>query len=340
MGTEQDFKILLEKILSGKDLLPYEAELSMQEIMAGKAGDAKTAAFLTALRIKGEKADEIAAFAKVLRANCIPVNFSNPNLLDTCGTGGDGFGTFNISTCSALVCAGAGAIVAKHGNRAVSGKSGSADVLETLGVQIAISPQIAQSQLETIGISFLFAPNFHPALKNLGPLRRELGFRTVFNILGPLCNPARPAKQVIGVFSPRIMGEYAGALSILGTEHSLVVCSDCDEISISQDTQILEIKGKKILAYSLSPEQFGFKKCEKNGIIAQNSAQSAEIILGILKGKQGPARDVVLLNSAAAIYACDRAPTIAAGLAMAEKSIDSGAALEKLEMLKNFKGAV
>lgn len=319
-----------------QDLEGTEAEFALQEIMGGKTNNPQVSAFLTALKMKGETVAEIAAFAGAMRKNAIAILPKAGHLVDTAGTGGDGCGTFNISTCAALVAAGAGASVAKHGNRSASGKTGSADVLEELGVNIAVAPQTAKEQLETIGISFLFAPSFHPAMKTVAPVRKELGFKTVFNLLGPLTNPAGAKRQVVGVYEKPLLEKMAGALGALGAEKALVVCSDTDEIGISGETEVREVSGGETDRYTICPEDFGFRRGGMDAILAGDRAKSAEIILGVLQGSEGAARDVVLLNAGAAIYASGIANTINKGVSAAGRAIDSGRALEKLELLRDF----
>ena len=332
-----DFCTIIQKLIGKTDLSAIEAEYAMDYIMHAIATPAQTAAFLTALKMKGETAEEIAAFALAMRKNMIKIEpkVADDNLIDTCGTGGDGKGTFNISTCSAIVASACGATVAKHGNRAASSKCGSADVLEELGIKIAVEPRIAERTIETLGFAFLFAPSFHPAMKNVAPVRKELGFRTVFNILGPLANPANVKRQVIGVFDKETAWKIADALRILGTEHALVVSSDTDEISVSSETDICELNTNgTIKNYRISPEDFGFKKANIDEIRAENKTKSAEIIIDVLNGKSGIARNVVLLNAGAALYVSGIATSIKHGITLAEEAIDSGKAMEKLNTLR------
>lgn len=333
---QHDFLAVLKKLLEKQHLQKEEAEFALQEIMQGRVNSTQTAAFLTALKMKGETAEEIAAFAKIMRENAVTIAPKVNNLIDTAGTGGDGSSTFNISTCAAFVAAGAGASVAKHGNRAASSKSGSADVLEQLGVDINIDSKTAQKQLETIGITFLFAPFYHPAMKFVAPVRKELGFKTVFNILGPLTNPANAKRQLIGVYDKSLLKKMAEVLELLGTEKALVVSSNIDEISISSDTEIYEVCGGSITNYKIAPEDFGFKRAALEAIRVEDKIKSAEKMLNALKGKDGVARDVVLLNAGAAIYASGIAGSIGEGISLAERSIDSGKTMEKLELLRDF----
>jgi len=334
------FTNILEKLMASTNLSATEAEFAMNSIMNGTVPHAQIAAFLTALKMKGETAEEIAAFALAMRKNMVSINPNpaNGTLIDTCGTGGDGKGTFNISTCAAIVSSACGAKVAKHGNRAASGKTGSADVLEELGVNVVVEPHDAERLIETHGFAFLFAPAFHPAMKNVAIVRKELGFRTVFNILGPLANPANVKRQVIGVFDKETAGKMAEALRILGTDHALVVSSDTDEISISSETTIHELDANgTIKKYSVCPEDFGFKRADISELVVADRKESAKMILDVLNGKnKGAASDIVLLNAGAALYVSGIAENIQQGITLAEKSIDSGKAMEKLEELRGL----
>ncbi|MBS3067071.1 anthranilate phosphoribosyltransferase [Candidatus Micrarchaeota archaeon] len=332
-----EFLQILHKLIDKENLTDGEAAFALEEIMQGKINNAQIAAFLTGLKIKGESIEEIAAFVKIMRKNAINFFPKVKNLVDTAGTGGDGSKTFNISTCAAFVAAGAGANVAKHGNRAASSKSGSADVLEELGINSITEPTIAEKQLEGIGITFLFAPAFHHAMKFVAPVRKELGFKTVFNILGPLTNPAGAKRQLIGAYDKSLLKKLAEVLKLLGTEKTLLVSSDIDEISICSETELYEITNGEIKNYNIIPEDFGFKRASLDAIRVEDKTKSAEVLLNVLKGRDGAARDIVLLNSGAAIYASGIANNIQQGISLAEKSIDSGKALEKLELLRNFK---
>jgi len=330
----------LKKLLQMKDLTEDESALALEYIMQGNANNSQIAAFLTALRIKGETVDEIVGLVKTMRKYSKKVTLTKKpetgNLLDTAGTGGDGSKTFNISTAAAFVAAGAGAVLAKHGNRAASSKSGSADVLEELGVDIDINEEIAKKQLEKMGITFLFAKSYHPAMRFVAPVRKELGFRTIFNVLGPLTNPADAKRQVIGVYDKGIMKKMAEALAKLGTEKTVFLSSDIDEFSISTETSVIEVAGKEIKEYILAPEDFGIERGKIGELQVVDRIESAGVIINVLEGKPGAARDVVVLNAGAAIYACGLAGTIKEGTKLAEKSIDSGKALEKLDALRNF----
>jgi anthranilate phosphoribosyltransferase len=325
---------ILTKLIGQQNLSSQEAEFSMERLMDGSMGEARGAAFLSALAIKGETPDEIASFARVMRKRSLHLENAPSNLVDTAGTGGDGSGSFNISTCSALVAAGAGAKVAKHGNRAASSKSGSADVLESLGINIRANSYMAEQQLADIGICFLFAPSFHPAMKNVAPIRKSLGFRTIFNILGPLTNPAGAERQVIGIFDRQLLQKMAEVVRDLGTKRTLLLSSDMDEISVSSETSVFEINRDNISQQTISPEEFGISRSDITDLRAADPRDSARIIMEVLNGKAGACRDVVILNSAAAIYAGGLCNSIKEGIGLAEKSIDSGSALEKLNSLR------
>lgn len=324
-------------VSEGKDLTPAEAEDAMDIIMSGGATDAQIAGFLAFLRAKGETTDEITGFARIMRkkASIVPTSKS---AVDIVGTGGDLAGSFNISTTSSFVIAGTGLNVAKHGNRSVSSKSGAADVLESLGVKISLSPAQASACIQNVGISFLFAQSFHSSMRFVGKARREMGVRTVFNILGPLANPALSDYILLGVYDPALLETMATVLMNLGVKSAMIVYGDgLDEVSVSGETKICELRGKKIIKYSITPEEFGLKRYPKEDIVGGTPAENAQITLNILSGKeQGAKRDIVLLNSACAIYCTGAASSIEEGLEMARDSIDSGKALAKLEKLKEF----
>lgn len=320
-----------------KDLTPAEAEDAMDIIMSGGATDAQIAGFLAFLRAKGETTDEITGFARIMRkkASIVPTSKS---AVDIVGTGGDLAGSFNISTTSSFVIAGTGLNVAKHGNRSVSSKSGAADVLESLGVKISLSPAQASACIQNVGISFLFAQSFHSSMRFVGKARREMGVRTVFNILGPLANPALSDYILLGVYDPALLETMATVLMNLGVKSAMIVYGDgLDEVSVSGETKVCELRGKKIIKYSITPEEFGLKRYPKEDIVGGTPAENAQITLNILSGKEhGAKRDIVLLNSACAIYCTGAASSIDEGLEMARDSIDSGKALAKLEKLKEF----
>ena len=335
------FKDILNQLLNRQDLSHEQMLNVMRQVMGGELTPAQIAAFLIALRAKGETVDEIAAAATVMRELSTKVAVQNTaNLVDTCGTGGDGIQTFNVSTVSAFVAAAAGAKVAKHGGRSVSSTCGSADVLEALGVNVNQTPEQVAKSVDEISIGFMFAPNHHSAMKYAAPVRKELGVRTLFNLLGPLTNPASAKKQVMGVFDKNLTGKLAQVLQKLGSEHVLVVhgADGMDEISFTGDTFVAELKGGKISEYTLNPAQFGLKIHALKSIRVENAQQSKAMILDVLDGKssagtQSAARDVVLLNAGAAIYAAGLQANIHAGIEQAAKMIDSGAAATKLQQL-------
>ena len=307
--------------------------------MSGELTHAQMAAMLVALRIKGESVDEIAAAASVMRELSTKVaTLASPHLIDTCGTGGDGIQTFNVSTVSALVAASAGAKVAKHGGRSVSSSCGSADVLEALGVNVNLTPAQVANAVEEIGIGFMFAPNHHSAMKHAAPVRRELGVRTLFNLLGPLTNPANAKRQIMGVFSPALTVKLAQVLQQLGSEHVLVVCGadGMDEISFTGDSHVAELKNGQVSAYTINPAQFGLPLHSLASIQIDNAEQSKAMILAVLNGELGAARDIVLLNAGAAIYVAGLADSLAAGINKAAEVIDQGLALAKLNALQQY----
>ncbi|HEY32989.1 MAG TPA: anthranilate phosphoribosyltransferase [Dehalococcoidia bacterium] len=325
-------KEAIQNLVSGQSLTMDEAAAVMAEIMSGEATPAQFGAIVTALRLKGETVEEIAGLAKVMRDKASPVKVSGPTV-DTCGTGGDAFGTFNISTTAALIVAGAGLKVAKHGNRAMTSSCGSADVLEALGVKIDLGPEGVQECLEKAGIGFMFAPVFHPAMKHAAGPRREIGIRTVFNFLGPLTNPAGAQTQVIGVSDAVFAPKMAQVLQRLGCRHALVTHGEegLDEISICGSTKIWEVKGDSSSAYTIAPEECRLKRASIGDIKGGTVEENAKILRNILSGATGPARDVVLLNAAAGLVAGDLRQDIAGGVELAREVLESGAALQKLD---------
>jgi anthranilate phosphoribosyltransferase len=328
-------KEAIAKLVLGRSLTFEEAAAVMEEIMIGEATPAQFAAFVTALHIRGETVDEIAGLASVMQAKAAPVQ-ATPPVLDTCGTGGDNSSSFNISTTAAFVAAGAGLKVAKHGNRAMSSHCGSADVLEALGVKIELGAEAAAQCLERVGIGFMFAPIFHPAMRYATAPRREIGIRTVFNILGPLTNPAKAKFQVIGVPSKELGERIASALHRLGTEHSLVVhgIDGMDEISISGKSLVWDVNQHRVLPpYEVSPDDLGFMKASMTQIKGGTARQNAKILRGILSGEVGARRNIVIMNAAAALVAGNQASDLKEGACIAEKTIDSGKALAKLDEL-------
>jgi anthranilate phosphoribosyltransferase len=332
------FKEAISMILEGQDLTRDQAKAVMNEIMGGKATPAQIGGFLTAMRMKGETVDEITGFAQSMRENAQTITPDVPFLTDTCGTGGDGAHTFNISTAAAIVASAAGVPVAKHGNRSVSSSSGSADVLEKLGVAIDLGPQKVALCIEEIGLGFMFAPIFHGAMKHaIGP-RRELGVRTVFNMLGPLTNPAGAGGQLMGVYSEKLTEPVAKVLCNLGVKRAMVVCSKdgLDEISICAPTTVSELKDGEIKTYLLNPEDYGFPIREGGEIKGEGPEQNAGIIVALLNGEKGAKRDILLMNAGAAVYVGGAAETLAEGIERAAEAIDSGKAYEKLRQFIEF----
>ena len=321
------------KLSKKQDLAYAEAEAVMDEIMSGQATPVQMSAYLTALALKGETIDEITASAAGMRAHCIKL-LHNLDVLEIVGTGGDGSNSFNISTTSSLVIAAGGVPVAKHGNRAASSKSGAADVLETLGVKITLTPERSAEILKKINICFLFAQNYHIAMKYVAPIRKELGIRTVFNILGPLSNPAGANMELMGVYDQSLVEPLAQVMANLGVNRGMVVYGQdsLDEISMCAPTSVCEIKDGKFTSYEITPEQFGYERCEKGALTGGTPAENAEITKAILKGEEkGPKRQAVCLNAGAALYIAGKAASIEEGVKLAESLIDSGAALKKLE---------
>lgn len=331
-------KDAIKKVVAGQDLTEEESVMVMEQIMSGEATSAQIASFLTALSLKGETVEEVTGFARVMRQKVTPVRSSHPLVVDTCGTGGDGAGTFNISTAAALVVAGAGIPVAKHGNRSVSSRCGSADVLEALGVQIDLAPEETSRCLDQVGIAFLFAPLLHGAMKHAAGPRREIGIRTVFNILGPMTNPAGAGAQVLGVYEPRLTGLMAGVLARLGTERAFVVhgAGGLDEVSLAGPAVVSEVCNGAVRSSQLDPAEYGFAYAPVSALAGGTAEENAAIVRSVLAGERGPRRDVVVLNAALGLVAGGRAAGVAEGIALAEKSIDSGAATGKLEALASF----
>ena len=330
-----DMQSAIRAVTERRNLSAAQMSEVMRTIMTGEASAAQIGGFLVGLRMKGETVDEIAAAAGVMRELATPVTVDVPYLVDTCGTGGDGANTFNISTTSAFVVAGAGGHVAKHGNRSVSSTSGSADVLEAAGVKVTLSAEQVAECIRDAGVGFMFAPQHHGAMKHaIGP-RREMGVRTIFNVLGPLTNPAGAPNQVIGVFSASLIEPLARVLGKLGSRHVLVVHADdgLDEISIGAATQVAEWRDGAVHRYALEPERFGLTRADAATLAVGSVDQSLATMLRVLDGGDGPAHDVVLLNAGAALYACGRAPAIEAGIALARESIASGEARRRLVAL-------
>jgi len=328
-------KEILTKLAARQDLTPAEAAGMMSMIMEGKATQAQIGALLLALHMKGETAAEIAAFARVMRDHAITVRpVTGRMLVDTCGTGGDGAQTFNISTASAFVAAGAGCPVVKHGNRGVSSRCGSADVLAALGVSLAPAPEIQARIVEEVGIAFFFAPNYHPAMKHVMTARQEIGCRTIFNILGPLANPAGAQAQVLGVYRPDLTGTLADVLRMLGLPRAMVVHgAGLDEITTTGDTVIAELGNGAIRTYTIRCETFGIAPAHLADLAGGDAQQNARIIRDILQGERGAARDIVLMNAGAAIYVGGLASDLHEGIRLAAVSIDSGSASARLDAL-------
>jgi anthranilate phosphoribosyltransferase len=326
----------ISKLADRMSLTEGESEAVMREIMEGQATPAQIAAFLTALRLKGETVDEVVGAARVMREKAVKIRVDDPLVVDTCGTGGDRKGTFNISTATAFVVAGAGVTVAKHGNRATSSKSGSADVLRALGVNIDIPPFAVEECVNQIGIGFLFAPLFHGAMKHAVAPRQEIGIRTLFNILGPLTNPAGASIQILGVYADPLADLMAQVLIKLGARHCFVVHGEdgLDEISISGPTRFCEGKEGRISCYHLDPRDLGLALAGLDAIAGGGPEENAKILRGILSGERGPKRDIVLLNAAPPLVACGRAKDFAEGIVLAARAIDSGAAMQKLDQLR------
>ena len=329
----------LVRVIEHREIFHDEMLDLMRQIMGGHMSPVLIAAIITGLRVKKETIGEIAAAATVMREFATKVEVADDrHLVDTCGTGGDAAHTFNVSTAAAFVAAAAGARVAKHGGRSVSSKSGSADVLEALGVNINLTPtQVAQA-IQEVGIGFMFAPNFHGAMKHAAPVRRELGVRTIFNILGPLTNPAGAKHQVLGVFHPDLVGIQARVLQRLGSKHVMVVYGQegLDEISISGDTLVGELRQGEVHEYTVTPEQFGLERCDLSAIRVSDGAQSRQMVLSVLNNHPGPARDIVLLNAGAAIYVAGLTRSLENGVERAREVIESGAARARLDRLVGF----
>ncbi len=331
---------IIEKLINFNNLNKSEAKELMYNIMDGKISPIKVSAILTALRMKGESVEEITAFAEVMREKSLKIYPNVEKLLDTCGTGGDKLGTFNISTAVAFVVS-PYVPVAKHGNRAVSSKSGSADVLEALGINLDVPPEVVKKSIEEINIGFLFAPIYHKAMKNVAPIRKELGIRTVFNILGPLTNPANANYQLLGVYNEELTEKLANVLKNLNLNRALVVHgSGLDEITTTGKTKISELKEDgEIISYYIEPEDFGFERVNIEDIRGGDAKENAKIILNILKGEEGAKRDIVVLNAGFALYICGVAKDVDEGIKLANKSIDSGKAYKQLEKLRDFYGS-
>ncbi|OGL44846.1 MAG: anthranilate phosphoribosyltransferase [Candidatus Schekmanbacteria bacterium RBG_16_38_11] len=328
----------IAKLAEGKDLSEEESSGAIKEILEGKGTSAQIAAFIMGLRVKGEKIPEILGGAKAIRKMALTLKIKAETAVDTCGTGGDGANTFNISTAAAFVVAGAGVTVAKHGNRAVSSHCGSADILRELGVNIDLSPDKVARCIDEIGIGFLFAPLFHSAMQYAAGPRREIGIRSIFNILGPLTNPAEVKSQVLGVYDKKLTAPLAHVLGQLGTRRSFVVCGldGLDEITITDATQISEFYNGEVKTYQITPEEFGLKRSSLDELAGGDAFYNKEILIRILKGAKNAKRDIVLINASAALVASEKAKDFKDGILLAEESIDSGKAYKKLESLIEF----
>lgn len=331
-------KKAISKIVEGKNLCEHEAMEAMGLIMDGEATQAQIGSFITALCQKGETIEEITGCAKAMRKKALRINPAVDYFIDTCGTGGDGSDTFNISTACAIVASAGGVVVAKHGNRSVSSRSGSADVLEALGINIFLSPEKVKKCIDQAGIGFMYAPVFHSAMKYAAGPRKELGIRTIFNILGPLTNPANAKGQVMGVFNNNLTEALAQVLLKLNVERALVVNGKdgMDEITITKETKVSEVRDGRVISYEISPEEFNLHRCTMDDIKGGDACTNAEIILSVFNGDKGPKRDVVLINTAAALYAGKIVNSIYEGVEAARDIIDSGLAMKKLYELREF----
>ncbi len=328
----------LARLVDGHHLARQEAADLMRALMSGEVPPSSIAAVLVALRMKGETVDEITGFAETMRSLATPITPSRRPLVDTCGTGGDHSGTFNISTCAAFVVAGSGAAVAKHGNRSASSKCGSADVLEALGVNLELAPERVAAAIDEVGIGFLFARNLHAAMRHVGPVRAELKLRTVFNVLGPLTNPAGADAQVMGVYDERLLEPLAKVLGALGARHAFVVAGSdgLDELTLTGESRLAEWRDGGVHLHQVTPERFGLQTATRDALQGGDAAESAAILRGVLAGEPGPRRDIVLLNAAPALVAAGLATSLEDGLEQAAASIDSGAAQARLDALIAF----
>ncbi|SDB07636.1 anthranilate phosphoribosyltransferase [Eubacterium oxidoreducens] len=331
-----EMKEAIATTASGENLTKAQAEAVMEIMLSGKATQAQIGAFLAGLRLKGETVEEVTGFANILKEKAMKIHPNVKKFIDFVGTGGDCTYSFNISTTSSFVVAGAGVPVAKHGNRSISSKSGAGDVLEALGVNILSEPKRVQEEVEQIGLGFMFAPNFNQSMKYVGQARKELGIRTVFNILGPLANPSNATYMLIGVYSPDLTETIANVMKNMGVEHAMVVSGydNMDEITLTDKTRISQVRDGKVRTYEIAPEDYGFKRAAMEELQGGDGAENAKITRGILEGTiTGPKRDIVLLNAGAALYMAEEADSIEQGIEMARQSIDQGKALYVLEEL-------
>lgn len=339
MSPEIKMQEVLRSVIDGEELDQDQAEAAMDMIMSGQATDAQIGALAVGLRMKGETTNEIAGFARAMREHAVAVDIDSDNspLLDTCGTGGDHSNSFNISTTATFVIAAAGVRIAKHGNRAASSKSGSADVLEALGVRIELTPREVETCVEQVGVGFMYAPSYHPAMRFVGPARKQMGVRTIFNLLGPLTNPAGASHQLIGVGIPSIAYQLAEVLQVLGSQHAVLVHAEegMDEVGIGGTTRVTDFDASRgtIETYDVTPEDFGLDRADPAALVGGDAEQNKQITLSILNGENGPRRTVTLLNAGAGIYAADAANSFADGVSIAAEMIDSGKAMAKLEEL-------
>lgn len=333
-----DMKQAIDAISRYRDLSREEMHDAMNLIMTGQATPAQMAGFLVGLRMKGETVEEITAAAEVMRKLATPVFIDSKHLVDIVGTGGDSANIFNISTCSSLVVAAAGGQVAKHGNRSISSSSGSADLLDAAGVNINLTAEQVTRCVTELGVGFMFAPQYHSAMRHAVPVRGEMGIRTIFNILGPLTNPAGAQHQLLGVYTPKLVRPLAKVLGNLDLVHALVVCSDdgLDEISIAAPTQVAEYQNGRVIEYTINPEDFGLKRQPLDSLRVNSAEESLALVKQVLNNEPGPARDMVLLNAGAALFAADVAESIIEGVALAQDAIATGQATEKLKVLANF----
>lgn len=342
MSPEIKIQEVLRAVIDGEELSQDQAAAAMDMIMSGEATDAQIGALAIGLRMKGETTNEIAGFARAMRDHAVTVDIDSDNLplLDTCGTGGDHSNSFNISTTATFVIAAAGVRIAKHGNRAASSLSGSADVLEALGVEIELTPREVEACVEQIGVGFMYAPAYHPAMRFVGPARKQMGVRTIFNLLGPLTNPAGARHQLIGVGIPKIAHQLAEVLQVLGSQHTVLVHAEegMDEVGVQGTTRVTDFNAAKgtIETYDITPENFGLERADPSALVGGNAEQNKEITLSVLRGENGPRRTVTLLNAGAGIYAADAADSFADGVKIAAEMIDSGKAMAKLDDLVAF----
>lgn len=327
-----DMKQALDAISRFRDLSREEMHSVMNLIMTGQATNAQIAGFLVGLRMKGETVDEITASAEVMRKLATPVSIQAEKLVDIVGTGGDSANIFNVSTCSSIVVAAAGGTVAKHGNRSISSSSGSADLLDAAGVNLNLNPQQVAQCVEQLNLGFMFAPQHHSAMRHAVPVRGEMGIRTIFNILGPLTNPAGAQYQLLGVYTPKLVRPLAEVLGNLQLKHALVICSDdgLDEISIAAPTQVAEWRNGRVIDYTIKPEDFGFQRQSLDPLRVNSAQESLQLVQGVLNNQDGPAKDMVLLNSGAALFAADVASSIQNGVHLAKQVLASGQAKAKL----------